>query len=195
MSRAGCGGVADERLQGAMNEPPHHLRQPRGSDSPGRWRRRLCASQHAGDIANRSPRAPARPPRVRCSAHAAHLTTLGDPRPAVRLERSAVTAPVPAHSSAAHSPPPWPRAVPAPGTRGAPAPGPRSPCAHPRPQRPGRPPAGHRAAALRLGRGASRGPPPGPVRGQRSRGGRTRSPTAAPRLGLHACPPPRPGYF
>lgn len=119
----------------------------------------------------------------------------GDTRPVLRPERSAVTAPVPVHSSTTHSPPPWPRAAPAPGTRGAPAPGPRSPSAHPRPQRPGRPPAGHRAAALRLGRGASRGPPPGPVRGQRSRGGRTRSPTAAPRLGLHACPPAPPRLF
>lgn len=59
----------------------------------------------------------------------------------MRLERSAVTAPVPEHPSDAHSPPPRLRVAPVPGTRGAPAPGPRSPSAHPRPQRPGRSPA------------------------------------------------------
>lgn len=54
VSRAGGGGAADERLQVAMNELPRHLPQPHGSDSPGLWRRLLCASQCAGDTANSS---------------------------------------------------------------------------------------------------------------------------------------------
>lgn len=113
----------------------------------------------------------------------------------MRLEGSAVTAPVPDHPSDAHSPPPRPRVAPVPGTRGAPAPGPRSPSAHPRPQRPGRPPArppGTEPPRCAWGGVRAEGRLPGRSAGSaRAEAGRTAR-QQRPGLGYTLAPPPRP---